>query len=94
MPTCVYLGNLSINDIEHEHDFAFSDDERALLEANWHQRADFGDGVSGWHMFDIPKFLVITDDEIGHACLDAFARHNHEYKYQFQGGYAPEGHHD
>ena len=38
------LGNKTISDIERDHGFRFTDEEREFLNANWHQVAEFKDG--------------------------------------------------
>lgn len=43
----VYLGNLSIFDIEKVHDFKFTEDEKTFLQQHWHTNAEFNDGESG-----------------------------------------------
>lgn len=84
---CIYLGDLTIEQIEREHDFRFTDEERELLRKTHHEKAHFMDGESGWHMFDVPPALVISNGPIGHKALDVFMAHNSDYKYQFPGAY-------
>lgn len=81
------LGNKTISDIEKDHGFSFTDDERDILQKYWHPVADFKDGECGWHMFDLPPFLEISNGEIGKKCLDVFMKHNSDFKFQFRGGY-------
>lgn len=83
----IMLGNKTISDIERDHGFRFTDEEREFLNANWHQDAEFKDGECGWHMFDIPPFLEISNGEIGRKCLNVFMKHNSDYKFTFRGGY-------
>lgn len=83
----IFLGNLTIEDIENEHNFMFNDEERQFLKDNWHQNASFVDGECGWHFFDIPRFLVVSNGNVGKECLNIFMNHNSDYKYQFKGGY-------
>ena len=81
------LGNKTILDIENDHGFKFTDEEREFLNANWHPVAGFVEGDRGWHMFDIPPFLTISGGEIGRKCLDVFMKHNSDYKFPIRGGY-------
>lgn len=85
---CVYLGDLSIADIEKEHGFAFTDEEREFLKSTQHHMAHFEDGETGWHMFDLPPFLAISKGRVGHRVLDIFMTHNSDFAFQFQAGYA------
>lgn len=84
----IYLGNLSIADIEKEHDFEFTEEERAFLRETHHPDAHFKDGETGWHMFDLPPFLMFSKGCVGNKVLDVFMAHNDDFKFQFQAGYA------
>lgn len=81
------LGNKTISDIECDHGFRFTDEEREFLQKNWHPVAEFRDGECGWHMFDLPPFLEISCGKIGRKCLDIFMKHNSDYKFPIRGGY-------
>lgn len=83
----IYLGNLSIFDIEKVHDFKFSEDEKTFLQQHWHMNANFEDGESGWHMFDIPPTLSLSKGDIGKKCLDIFMAHNNDFNFSFLAGY-------
>ena len=83
----IYLGNLSIADIENRHGFEFAEDEKEILQKYWHRNAAFEDGDVGWHMFDIPSFLCISNGDIGKKCLDIFMAHNSDFRFSFPGGY-------
>ena len=87
MSAYVYLGDMSVREIEREHGFEFTDDEREFLEKHHHRIAEFKDGENGWHMFDIPKFLEFSNGPIGFKCLDIFIAHNGDFAYQFPAGY-------
>ena len=84
----IYLGNLSLTEIEKRYGFEFTEAERRRLHELWHQNAEFEDGESGWHMFDIPQFLVVSDDAEGQEVLEMFKRHEGEMTGCFRGGYA------
>lgn len=83
----VYLGNLSISRIEEVHGFKFSESEREFLEQHWHTNAEFNDGESGWHMFDISPALLLSNGDIGKKCLDIFMAHNSDFSFSFPAGY-------
>lgn len=84
----IYLGNLTVKQIEELHGFSFTDEEREYLNATQHHNASFKDGETGWHMFDLPPFLAISKGEVGRKVLDVFMAHNSEFAFSFQAGYA------
>lgn len=88
--TYVYLGNLSVADIEKEHGFEFTEDESAYLRETHHSKANFKDGEAGWHMFNLPPFLAISKGEVGNKVLEIFTVHNADFKFQFNAGYGNE----
>ena len=85
---CVYLGSLSIREIEEMHGFRFTDEESEYLKATQHHKARFKDGETGWHMFDLPPFLAISNGSVGNKALSIFSSHNHEFAFAFPAGYA------
>lgn len=90
----VYLGNLSVEQIEsrdYGHGVKFSEDEREFLENCHHPAARFENGESGWHMFDIPRFLAVSPDDTGRRVIDVFAAHGDEIVPPITVGYAYEG---
>lgn len=84
----IYLGNMSIDEIERRYEFSFTDEERTRLKELWHQKADFRDGEFGWHMFDIPEFLIVSNGDLGREALGIFQRHSSEMSGLFHGGFA------
>lgn len=85
----IMLGNLSIEQIERDYGFTFTDDERKRLRETHHPVAKFEDGEAGWHMFDMPPFLVVSRGPIGLEILDIFMRHSGEMTGSFRGGHPP-----
>lgn len=83
----IYLGCLSPEQIERRYEFQFTEEERTRLRELWHREADFKDGDHGWHMFDIPEFLCLSDGPIGREVLGIFMRHNSEIHGAFGAGY-------
>lgn len=83
----IYLGDLTVSQIERRFEFEFTEDERERLRELHHAHAEFKDGDSGWHMFDIPEFLCLSDGPIGREVLDIFMRHNSEIHGAFGAGY-------
>lgn len=84
----IYLGNLTVEQIEHRYEFSFADTERARLKELWHPVAHFDDGEHGWHMFDMPEFMFVSDGPLGREALSIFQRHSDEMSGSFRGGFA------
>lgn len=84
----IYLGNLSPRQIERRFKFEFTDAERKRLEELWHQEAHFDEGDHGWHMFDMPEFMFVSDGPLGREALAIFQAHSDEMSGSFRGGYA------
>ena len=84
----VYLGSLTIRQIEEKHGFTFTEEEREYLKSTQHHKASFKDGETGWHMFDLPPFLAISNGKVGRKVLDIFMAHNSDYAFRFPAGYA------
>lgn len=87
----IYLGNLSVEQIESEdygHNFKFTEEEREYLKRCWHKRASFDDRESGWHMFDMPRRLEVSPDEIGEKIIEIFKSHNSEIEGCIEVAYA------
>lgn len=84
----IYLGNLSPEQIEERFDFSFTDAERIRLKELWHQNAHFEDGDHGWHMFDMPEFMFVSDGPLGREALAIFQSHSDDMCGTFCGGYA------
>lgn len=88
MSAYVYLGSLSVAEIESRYGFTFTDDERKFMEDNWHRNAEFEHGDSGWHMFDIPEIIFLSDDEVGHHIFNILCNHNARNEIQGSFGVA------
>lgn len=83
----IRLGNLSIGQIEREYEFEFTDAERKRLKETHHPIAEFMQGESGWHMFDLPPFLMLSDGPVGREVLDIFMGHSGEMNGSFPAGF-------
>ena len=88
MRVSIYLGNLSPEQIEGRFGFTFTDGERERLHELWHQDAHFEDGDHGWHMFDMPEFMFVSDGPLGREALAIFQAHSGEMNGTFSGGFA------
>lgn len=84
----IYLGNLSPEQIEERFDFKFTDEERGRLHELWHRNANFKNGEHGWHMFDMPEFMFVSDGPLGREALAIFQAHSGEMSGSFRGGFA------
>ena len=87
----IYLGDLTVEQIESDdygHCFKFTEQEREYLNAHHHKLASFDDRKSGWHMFDMPRCLEVSPDEIGERVIDIFKAHNNEIVGAIQVVYA------
>lgn len=53
----IYLGNLTVKELEDKHSFTLSDEERATLES---MRQDKAENVQSdkFHIFDIPRVIA------------------------------------
>lgn len=53
----IYLGNLTVKELEDKHSFTLSDEERATLES---MRQDKAENVKSdkFHVFDIPRVIA------------------------------------
>lgn len=85
----IRLGNLSIGQIEREYGFEFTDAERERLKETYHPIAEFKQGESGWHMFDLPPFLMLSNGPVGREVLDIFMGHSEEMSGSFPAGFCP-----
>lgn len=83
----VFLGCLSPEQIERRYEFQFTEEERARLRELWHREAEFKDVDHGWHMFDIPEFLFVSDGPLGHEALGIFQAHSDEIHGLIRAGY-------
>lgn len=89
----VYLGNLTVSKIESDgygYGLKFTDGEREYLNKTHHPKAHFEHGDSGWHMFDIPRFLVVSPDDVGERVVDIFKGHCDEIHGSISVAYAYE----
>lgn len=74
----IYLGNLSVEQIEREYNVVFSEEDRKWL--NEHHQ-DLAENVKKdkYHFFDIPRIIVAGSAEF------AKELYNRLLKYQFNG---------
>lgn len=74
----IYLGNLSIDQIEREYGVVFTEEDKQWLQA--HHQAEANNIQSDkWHFFDAPRVMMAGSYEFAKEINDRFA------KYSFKG---------
>lgn len=74
----IYLGNLSIGQIESEYSVVFTDEDKQWLKEH-HQDEASNIQSDKWHFFDIPRVMMAGSYEFAKEINDRFE------KYCFQG---------
>lgn len=74
----IFLGNLSIKQIEREYSVAFTDEDKQWLQER-HQDEASNIQSDKWHFFDIPRVMMTGSHECAKEIYDRFE------KYSFEG---------
>lgn len=74
----IYLGNLSIEQIEREYSVTFTDEDKQWLSEH-HQDEANNIQPDKWHFFDIPRLVMTGSNEFACEVYDVFR------KYSFHG---------
>lgn len=74
----IYLGNLSIEQIEREYSVAFSGEDKQWLQEH-HQNEANNIQSDKWHFFDIPRVMMAGSNAFAKEIYDRFE------KYPFKG---------
>lgn len=74
----IYLGNLTIEQIEKEYGVNFSEEDKQWLSEH-HQDQASGIEKDKWHFFDIPRIMMTGSKEFAKEIYDRFV------KYSFKG---------
>ena len=74
----IYLGNLSIEQIEKEYGVVFTDEDKQWLQEH-HQDEASNIQSDKWHFFDIPRVMMTGSHECAKEIYDRFE------KYSFEG---------
>lgn len=74
----IYLGNLSIEQIEREYSVTLTDEDKQWLQEH-HQDKASNIQSDKWHFFDIPRVMMTGSHECAKEIYDRFA------KYSFEG---------
>ena len=74
----IYLGNLSIEQIEREYSVVFAEEDKQGLQEH-HQDEASNIQSDKWHFFDIPRVMMTGSHECAKEIYDRFE------KYSFEG---------
>lgn len=74
----IYLGNLSIEQIEREYSVVFAEEDKQWLQEH-HQDEASNIRRDKWHFFDIPRVMMTGSHECAKEIYDRFE------KYSFEG---------
>lgn len=74
----IYLGNLSIEQIEREYSVVFTDEDKQWLQEH-HQDEASNIQSDKWHFFDIPRVMMTGSHKCAKEIYDRFE------KYSFEG---------
>lgn len=74
----IYLGNLSIEQIEREYSVMFTDEDKQWLQEH-HQDEANNIQSDKWHFFDIPRVMMTGSSDFAKELYDILK------KYSFEG---------
>jgi hypothetical protein len=77
----IYLGNLTIEQIEKEYGVNFSEKDKQWLSEH-HQDQASGIEKDKWHFFDIPRIMMTGSNEFAKEIYDRFVKYS--FKGQFR----------
>lgn len=75
----IYLGNLSVEQIEEQHEITLSDEDRKWLKEHRQENVSVPLAKDRWHCFDIPRLILADSDEFRREI------YNRLEKYPFKG---------
>lgn len=70
----IYLGNLTIEQIEKEYSVKFSEEDKQWLSEH-HQDQASGIEKDKWHFFDIPRIMVVGSKEFMQELYDRLMKY-------------------
>ena len=79
----IYLGNLSIEQIEREYGVTFSDEDKQWLKEHHQDKAD-NIHSDKWHFFDIPRVMMTGSNAFAKEIYDRLSKYS--FKGQFRIG--------
>lgn len=59
----IYLGNLSVEQIEKDYQVQFSEEDRAWLKEHRQEKVNVSLGADKWHCYDIPRLFAVGSTE-------------------------------
>lgn len=77
----IYLGNLSIEQIEREYSVTFTDEDKQWLQEH-HQDEASNIQRDKWHFFDIPRIMMTGSNEFAKEIYSRFIKYS--FKGQFR----------
>lgn len=76
----IYLGNLSVEQIEREYQVQFSEEDKAWLKEHRQENVSRDIGVDKWHCFDIPRIIAVGSADFRQKIYDRLK--NYDFKGQ------------
>ena len=77
--SCIYLGNVSVEEMEQRLGIVFKEEERKLLKDNRQEKAD-NIAKGKWHCFDIPFIVACGDENIQKEIIKIFTPYASKFK--------------
>lgn len=75
----IYLGNLSIEQIEREYQVQFSEEDKTWLKEHRQANVSIVLGADKWHCFDFPRVIAVGSSVFRQELFDRLK------KYEFKG---------
>lgn len=76
----IYLGNLSVEQIEKEYQVQFSEEDKAWLKEHRQENVNIKLGADKWHCFDIPRIIAVGSADFRQEIFDRLK--NYAFKDQ------------
>lgn len=76
----IYLGNLSIEQIEREYQVQFSEEDRTWLKEHRQTNVSIVLGADKWHCFDFPRIIAVGSADFRQEIFDRLK--NYAFKGQ------------
>ncbi len=76
----IYLGNLSIEQIEREYQVQFSEEDKTWLKEHRQANVSIVLGADKWHCFDFPRIIAVGSADFRQEIFDRLK--NYAFKGQ------------